>query len=83
MNFYLILILYIYIVLLASDKDKVEDKKKFLNIVLLHAEVYYHMKLSNGNKLKVLAAPLIHYLEDLLQDLSEDNVFFIMKRVRF
>lgn len=80
---YSMLMLCIYIVFLAREKDKVQDKKKFANVVLLHAEVYYHMRLSDGNKLKILAEPLIHYLEDLLQDNSKDNIYFIMIQVRF
>lgn len=60
-----------------------QDKKKFANIVLLHAEVFYHMRLSDGSKLKILAEPLIQYLEDLLQDNVKENIYFIMIQVRF
>lgn len=60
-----------------------QDKKKFASIVLLHAEVFYHMKLSDGSKLKILAEPLIQYLEDLLQDNVKENIYFIMIQVRF
>lgn len=66
---------------MSKEKDKVQDKKKFANIVLLHAEVYYHMRLSDGNKLKILAEPLIHYLEDLLQDNAKENIYFIMIQI--
>lgn len=60
-----------------------EDKKTFANIVSLHAEVYYHMRLSNGNKLKILAEPLVHYLEDLIQNSVEENIHFIMVQVSY
>lgn len=68
--------------LLAKEKDRLEDRKTFANKVLLHAEVYYHMRLSDGSKLKILAEPLIQYLEDLLQDNLKDNIYFIMIQVR-
>lgn len=66
---------------MSREKDKVQDKKKFANVVLLHAEVYYHLRLSDGTKLKILAEPLIHYLEDLLQDNFKDNIYFIMIQI--
>lgn len=72
-----------YIILLAREKIKAEDKKTFANIVLLHAEVYYYMRLNSGNRLKILAEPLIHYLEDLMQDDSEENIYFIMIQVSY
>lgn len=68
--------------LLAREKNRVEDKKTFANIVLLHSEVYYRMRLSNSNKLKILAEPLIHYLGDLLQDSPKENLYFILIQVR-
>lgn len=82
-NMYANVMLYIYIVFLAREKYKMQDKKKFANIVLLHAEVFYHMRLSDGGKLKILAEPLIQYLEDLLQDNVKENIYFIMIQVRF
>lgn len=68
---------------LAKERDKIEDRKTFANKVLLHAEVYYHMRLSDGTRLQILAEPLIQYLEDLLQDNPKDNIYFIMIQVRF
>lgn len=79
----LYILCYIYIVFLAREKSKMQDRKTFANIVLLHAEVYYHMRLSDGSRLKILAEPLIHYLEDLLQDDAKENIYFIMIQVRF
>lgn len=70
-----------HIVFSAREKNKVEDKKVFANVVLLHAEVYYRMRLNDGNRLQILAEPLIHYLEDLLQDISKHNINFIMMQV--
>lgn len=72
---------YNYIVFSAREKNKVEDRKAFANAVLLHAEVYYRMRLNDGNRLQILAEPLIHYLEDLLQDNSKSNIYFIMIQV--
>ncbi|XP_011049883.1 PREDICTED: uncharacterized protein LOC105143326 [Acromyrmex echinatior] len=66
---------------ISKEKDRVEDKRTFANKILLHAEVYYHMKLSDGNRLKILAEPLIQYLEDLLQDNPKDNIYFIMIQI--
>ncbi|XP_050444852.1 uncharacterized protein LOC126848209 [Cataglyphis hispanica] len=66
---------------MSREKYKIQDKKKFANIVLLHAEVFYHMKLSDGSKLKILAEPLIQYLEDLLQDNIKENTYFIMIQI--
>lgn len=69
--------------ILAKERDKIEDKKIFANKILLHAEVYYHMRLTDGTRLKILAEPLIQYLEDLLQDNPKDNIYFIMIQVGF
>lgn len=69
--------------LLAKERDRIKDRKTFANKILLHAEVYYHMKLSDGTRLKILAEPLIQYFEDLLQDNPKDNIYFIMIQVRF
>ncbi|KYQ53087.1 hypothetical protein ALC60_07815 [Trachymyrmex zeteki] len=66
---------------ISKEKDREEDKRTFANKVLLHSEVYYHMKLSDGNRLKILAEPLIQYLEDLLQDNPKDNIYFIMIQI--
>ncbi|XP_029670515.1 uncharacterized protein LOC115239867 [Formica exsecta] len=66
---------------MSREKYKMQDKKKFANIVLLHAEVFYHMRLSDGGKLKILAEPLIQYLEDLLQDNVKENIYFIMIQI--
>lgn len=77
------LYIYIYIAFLAREKSKIDDRKSFANIVLLHAEVYYRMKLSDGNRLNILAEPLIHYLEDLLQEYATENIYFIMIQVRY
>ncbi|XP_028050821.1 uncharacterized protein LOC105836270 [Monomorium pharaonis] len=66
---------------MSKEKDRLEDRKTFANKVLLHAEVYYHMRLSDGNRLKILAEPLIQYLEDLLQDNPKDNIYFIMIQI--
>ncbi|XP_032684414.1 uncharacterized protein LOC116850338 isoform X2 [Odontomachus brunneus] len=63
---------------MSREKNRMEDKKIFANIVLLHAEVYYNMRLNNGNRLKILARPLVRYLEDLIQNSVEDNIDFIM-----
>ncbi|XP_024884570.1 uncharacterized protein LOC112462783 [Temnothorax curvispinosus] len=63
---------------MSKEKDRAEDRKIFANKILLHAEVYYHMRLNDGNRLKILAEPLIQYLEDLLQDNPKDNIYFIM-----
>lgn len=68
---------------LAKEKDRIEDRRTFANKVLLHTEVYYYMKLNDGTRLKILAEPLIQYLEDLLQDNPKDNIYFIMIQVRF
>lgn len=70
-----------YIVFVAREKSRTEDKKTFANIVLLHAEVYYHMRLSNGSRLKILAEPLIYYLGDLMEDGIEENIYFITIQV--
>lgn len=67
----------------AKDKNRVEDQKKFANIVLLHAEVYYCLRLNNGDRLQILAEPLIHYLEDVLQDNPYDNIYFILIEASF
>ncbi|CAL1686867.1 unnamed protein product [Lasius platythorax] len=66
---------------MSREKSKMQDRKTFANIVLLHAEVYYHMRLSDGSRLKILAEPLIHYLEDLLQDDAKENIYFIMIQI--
>ncbi|XP_011870060.1 PREDICTED: uncharacterized protein LOC105563240 [Vollenhovia emeryi] len=66
---------------MSKDRCKLEDKKTFANKVLLHAEVYYHMRLSDGSRLKILAEPLIQYLEDLLQSNPKDNIYFIMIQI--
>ncbi|KYM98695.1 PREDICTED: uncharacterized protein LOC108777428 [Cyphomyrmex costatus] len=66
---------------ISKQKDRAEDQRAFANKALLHADVYYHMKLSNGNRLKVLAEPLIQYMEDLLQDNPKDNIYFVMKQI--
>jgi len=65
---------------MSKERDRVEDRKAFVNKVLLHAEVYYHMRLSDGSRLQILAEPLIQYLEDLLQDNPKD-VYFIMRQI--
>jgi len=77
------IICYIHLIFsLAKEKSKVEDSKTFANIVLLHAEIYYCMRLSDGKqRLKILAEPLIHYLEDILQDNPNDNIYFVMIQV--
>lgn len=72
-----------YSCFLAKEKDRLDDRRTFANKVLLHAEVYYHMRLSDGNRLKILVEPLIQYMEDLLQDNPKDNIYFIMIQVRF
>lgn len=54
----------------------------FANTVLFHSEFYYRLRLSNGTRLKILAEPLIHYLEDLLQNSSKENLYFILIQVR-
>ncbi|XP_011150064.1 uncharacterized protein LOC105189564 [Harpegnathos saltator] len=68
---------------MSREKNKTEDQKIFANIVLLHAEVYYHMRLNNGHRLTILAEPLIQYLGDLMQikDSVEENIFFIMIQI--
>lgn len=66
---------------MSREKSKIDDRKSFANIVLLHAEVYYRMKLSDGNRLNILAEPLIHYLEDLLQEYATENIYFIMIQI--
>ncbi|XP_014481312.1 PREDICTED: uncharacterized protein LOC106747862 [Dinoponera quadriceps] len=67
---------------MSREKNKMEDKKTFANIVLLHAEVYYHMRLNNGSRLKILALPLIHYLGDLIEDsVEEESIHFIMIQI--
>lgn len=68
---------------LAKERDRTEDRKAFANKVLLHTEVYYHMKLSDGTRLKILVEPLIQYFKDVLQDNAQDNIYFIMIQVRF
>lgn len=73
----------VHIIFLAREKYRMEDKKVFANIVSLHAEVYYHMRLSNGNKVNILAEPLIHYLGDLMQISVEENIYFIMIQVNY
>ncbi|XP_011700099.1 PREDICTED: uncharacterized protein LOC105457238 isoform X2 [Wasmannia auropunctata] len=66
---------------MSKEKDRLEDRKTFANKILLHAEVYYHMKLSDGTRLKILAEPLIQYLEDLVKDNPKDNIYFIMIQI--
>ncbi|XP_029176242.1 uncharacterized protein LOC114944491 [Nylanderia fulva] len=66
---------------MSREKSKTDDKKTFANIVLLHAEVYYRMRLSDGSRLNILAEPLIQYLEDLLQDNGIENIYFIMIQI--
>ncbi|EZA59946.1 hypothetical protein DMN91_000381 [Ooceraea biroi] len=66
---------------ISKEKNRVEDSKTFANIVLLHAELYYCMRLINGNRLRILAEPLIHYLEDILQDNLNDNIYFVMIQI--
>ncbi|KAL6262491.1 hypothetical protein P5V15_007575 [Pogonomyrmex californicus] len=58
-----------------------ENKETFANNVLLHAEVYYHMRMSNGSRLEILAEPLIQYMKDLLQDNPQDTTYFIMIQI--
>lgn len=73
----------LFVVLLAREKDIIEDRKAFANIVLLHAEVYYRMRLSDGNRLQILAEPLVQYLEDLLQENPKENIYFTLIQVKF
>lgn len=63
---------------MSREKDIIEDRKAFANIVLLHAEVYYRMRLSDGNRLQILAEPLVQYLEDLLQENPKENIYFTL-----
>lgn len=65
----------------AKDKTRAEKKRVFANVVLLHADVYLHMKVRDGNRLPILAEPLIHYLEDLLEDNPRSNILFILAQV--
>lgn len=66
---------------MSREKSKIDDRKTFANVVLLHTEVYYRMRLSDGSRLNILAEPLIHYLEDLLQENAKENIYFIMIQI--
>ncbi|KAL0099648.1 hypothetical protein PUN28_019800 [Cardiocondyla obscurior] len=65
----------------SKDKDRMEDRQTFANKVLLHSEVYNRMRLYDGNRVEILAKPLIDYLMDLLQDNPKDNIYFIMIQI--